>query len=110
MGIPAEQIDRLRAAFEAIQMNKTSLQAGDIVMINPVTDGAFRVPSQEKPGIIGEFLTRPITPQIQMEYGDLELGSPHGAMTFDCIIHILTDEEDCLPFLFDSRRLIKIES
>ena len=111
MGVTSEEVDALRAAFEQIQLNKHNLQAGDIVMIHPATPGGFKFPKEGRPAIIGEFLTRPITPNMQAEVGDWTCGSPYSAMTFDCIVHVLEPNDgDMLPFLMDSRRLVKVES
>lgn len=110
MSISSEEVDALRRAFEQIQLNKLNLQPGDIVTISPACPGGFKFPNDNRPAIIGEFLTRPITPNMQAEY-DWANGTPYAAMTFDCIVHVLDPNDgDVIPFLMDSRRLVKIES
>lgn len=103
--IDLEKIDALRNAFNAMVVSHQPVSVGDIVIINPANEGFFRFPTVDRPGIVTEILANP------KRGWELEGGmsnTPASAMIFDCVVHIVDEDGDVIPFLMDSRRLLKV--
>lgn len=103
--IELEKIDALRNAFNAMVVSHQPVSVGDIVIINPANEGFFRFPNVARPGIVTELLPEVLN---GWEITDDGIGTPAAAMKFDCIVHIVDEDGDVIPFLMDSRRLLKV--
>lgn len=103
--IDLEKIDALRNAFNAMVVSHQPVSVGDIVIINPANEGFFRFPTVDHPGIVTELLPHP---KRGWEFEDNASNTPASAMIFDCIVHIVDEDGDVIPFLMDSRRLLKV--
>lgn len=103
--IDLEKIDALRNAFNAMVVSHQPVSVGDIVIINPANEGFFRFPTVDRPGIVTEILSQP---KRGWEFEDNASNTPASAMIFDCIVHIVDEDGDVIPFLMDSRRLLKV--
>ena len=104
--IEIEKIDALRNAFNAMFVSHQQISVGDIVVLHPANPGFFKFPEEDRPGIVTEFL-----PKALRGYelaNDMSPGSPAAAMLYDCVIHIVDEDGDVVPFLMDSRRLLKV--
>jgi hypothetical protein len=108
--IDIKKVDALRNAFNAMHVSHEQINVGDIVTIHPANTGFFRFPTVERPGIVTEFLPRAFRGYEE----DAGTNTPGAAMLFDCVVHIIDEEEDddgnrdVIPFLMDSRRLVKV--
>lgn len=103
--ISLEKIDALRNAFNAMVVSHQPISVGDIVIINPANEGFFRFPTVDRPGIVTEILAHP---KRGWEFEDNASNTPASAMIFDYIVHIVDEDGDVIPFLMDSRRLLKV--
>lgn len=103
--IDLEKIDALRNAFNAMVVSHQPVSVGDIVIINPANEGFFRFPTVDRPGIVTEILSQP---KRGWEFEDNASNTPASAMIFDCVVHIVDEDGDVIPFLMDSRRLLKV--
>lgn len=103
--IELEKIDALRNAFNAMVVSHQPVSVGDIVIINPANEGFFRFPTVDRPGIVTEILSQP---KRGWEFEDNASNTPASAMIFDCVVHIVDEDGDVIPFLMDSRRLLKV--
>lgn len=103
--IDLEKIDALCNAFNAMVVSHQPVSVGDIVIINPANEGFFRFPTVDRPGIVTEILSQP---KRGWEFEDNASNTPASAMIFDCIVHIVDEDGDVIPFLMDSRRLLKV--
>lgn len=106
--IEVEKIDNLRKAFDVLVTKPEALNVGDIVILHPDVPGGFKFPNEEEPAIFLEWLPRPFY-GYELTGDPLRLlGTPQGAMRFDCVILVHDDDGDTIPFLMDSRKLKKV--
>ena len=103
--IELEKIDALRNAFNAMLVSHQPVSVGDIVIINPANEGFFRFPTVDCPGIVTEMLSQP---KRGWEIEGGVSNTTTSAMIFDCVVHIVDKDGDVIPFLMDSRRLLKV--
>lgn len=104
--IEIEKIDALRNAFNAMMVSHQQINVGDIVILHPANPGFFQFPEPERPGIVTEFLPKPLR-GFELA-NDMSPATPATAMLYDCVIHIIDEDGDVVPFLMDSRRLQKV--
>lgn len=104
--IEIEKIDALRNAFNAMMVSHQQVNVGDIVILHPANPGFFKFPTSERPGIVTEFLPKPLR-GFELA-NDMSPATPAAALLYDCVIHIIDEDDDVVPFLMDSRRLLKV--
>lgn len=108
MSIETDKVDALRRGFDAMITKPEALNVGDIVIKHPDLPGCFKFPNEDEPAIILEWLPRPFYGYEAGEESRFLLGTPQGAIRYDCVVLVLDEDGDKSPFLFDSRRLKKI--
>lgn len=108
MSIQTQKIDALRAGFDAMIVKPDAINVGDIVIMHPNLPGCTKFPNEEQPGIVAEWLPRPVYGYEVGEESRYLTGTPHGAMRLDCVVLVREEDGDIAPFLFDSRRLKKV--
>ncbi|AIX12388.1 hypothetical protein CPT_Pollock29 [Escherichia phage Pollock] len=104
--IEIEKIDALRNAFNAMYVSHQEISVGDIVILHPSVPGIFKVPTEERPGIVTKFLPKPMYAYEMAD--DTRPSHPSSAIQYDCVINIINDDGEIVPFLMDSRRLLKV--